>query len=76
MKRVMRSLLGSVLLLIVSGAGAVADEPVRVMAGTPATPVGRLMGEEVKTYFGKLFTNPVEFRQEAESCQVVLGTPE
>jgi hypothetical protein len=34
------------------------------------------MGEEVKTYFGKLFTNPVEFRQEAESCQVVLGTPE
>ena len=76
MKRVVGSLLGSVLLLIVSGAGVAADEPVRVMAGTPATPVGRLMGEEVKTYFGKLFTNPVEFRQEAESCQVVLGTPE
>jgi hypothetical protein len=64
------------LLVMASGAGAVANESVRVMAGTSTTTAGRLMVEELRTYFGKLFTNPVEFRQEAESCQVVLGTPE
>ncbi len=51
------------------------DLPLKVMTGNPQTTPGKLAVEELRSYFGKILTNPWKVVEPAATPMLVVGTP-
>jgi hypothetical protein len=65
-----------VIMLISTLAGSAQAVPaLRVSVGHSGSDCRKVISRDLKTYLGKLFTNPVEFSDSGAQCDIVIGTP-
>jgi len=51
-------------------------QPIRISPGNPESSIGKLAIDELRCYYNKIFTNPVDTSGMGLSFDLVAGTPE